>query len=337
MTTVRSIAKEAGVSVATVSRALNNDPAISEKTRELVLTVANTQGYTARIGRRITTNIGFAYTGEQSLSHPFEAGVLDGITKGVEESNFNVVLLNLRRGKRQDETYTQYFMRNGVRGVMLRVVEASRHTCEEIANEHFPHVVISESFPDSIVNCIDCESRADSTRAVEYLITLGHRRIALALHNTADRDSQDRFDGYKEAMLKNNLPIEDDLVFRYPATLSGGATALKMIMSMRNRPTAVYCADWMLAVGVVKVAHELGVQIPEDLSIIGFDDADLRYCVHPTLTAVCQDAIKLGIEASSHLVKLLTEKNNEDIKVTLSTFFEVNGSTCPPSNAGAVS
>ncbi len=118
----------------------------------------------------MTTNIGFAYSGEQSLSHPFEAGVLEGVAKGVEESGFNVVLLNMRRSKRRDETYTQYFMRNGIRGVTLRVVEETRDVCNAIAKEGFPHVVISEWFDSEDVNCIDCDSRPDSVRAVEYLI-----------------------------------------------------------------------------------------------------------------------------------------------------------------------
>ena len=331
MTTVRNIAKEAGVSVATVSRALNNDQAISEKTRELVLTIANNRGYMARTGRRVTTNIGFAYSGEQSLSHPFEAGVLEGVARGVEESGFNVVLLNMRRGKRRDETYTQYFMRNGIRGVTLRVVEETRDVCNTIAREGFPHVVISEWFDDSSdVNCIDCNSRLDSVRAVEYLIALGHRSIAFATHNVPDRDHQDRFDGYKEALSKHGLPVDESLILHHPATLAGGATALKMVMSMANRPTAVYFADCMLAVGAVKTAHEMQVNIPGDISIIGFDDADRRLCVHPTLTAVCQDAVRLGAEASSRLIKILGGKSVGKFQINAPTFFEVNESTGPP-------
>ncbi len=330
MTTVRNIAKEAGVSVATVSRALNNDPAISDRTRELVLAIANNRGYAARTGRRVTTNIGFAYSGEQSLSHPFEVGVLDGVAKGVEESGFNVLLLNLRRGKKRDETYTQYFMRNGVRGVTLRVVEGSRDVCEAIASEGFPHVVISEWFDSPNINCIDCESRADSARAVEYLVTLGHRRIAFVTHNVPDRDNQDRFEGYKEALAKHGIPIDEDLVLRHPATLAGGASALKVVMSMPDRATAVFCADWMLAAGAVKAAHEMHVHVPNDISIVGFDDADRRHCVHPTLTAVCQDAVKLGFEASSRLVRLLSGGSKGRFQITASTFFEVNESTGPP-------
>ena len=97
MSSVREIAKQAGVSIATVSRALNNDPGISPKTRAKVLAVANGVGYTATVGRRATTNIAFAYSGEQKLSHPFESAVLEGVAKSLEGSRFNIVLLNLSR------------------------------------------------------------------------------------------------------------------------------------------------------------------------------------------------------------------------------------------------
>lgn len=330
MPTVRKIAQEAGVSVATVSRALNNDSAISGKTREMVLAIANSCGYMPKTGRRVTTNIGFAYTGEQALAHPFEAGVLEGVVKGIEESGFNVMLLNLRRGKRRDETFTQYFMRNGVRGTILRVVAESRHVCTAIAKEGFPHVVISERFDSPKVNCIDCDSRPDSVRAVEYLVALGHRRIAFATHIVPDRDHEDRFEGFKEALAKHDLPVDESLILRHPATLAGGATVMRMAMSMPNRATAIYFADWMLAVGAVKAAHAMGVCVPDDISIVGFDDADGRHCVHPTLTAVCQDAVKLGFEAASGLMRWLSSESREHFQITASTFFEVNESTGPP-------
>jgi len=330
MTTVRKIAQEAGVSVATVSRALNNDAAISERTRELVLTIANNRGYMARTGRRVTTYVGFACSGEQVLSHPFEAGVLDGVAQGVAESGYNVVLLNLKRGNRGDESYTQFFMRHGVRGAVLRIVAGSRGICHAIAEEGFPHVVISERFDSADISCVDCDSRPDSLRAIEYLIALGHRRIAFATHTVPDHDQQDRFEGYKEALLNHGIAVEDRLILRHPGSLAGGASVLKVVMSMPERPTAVYCADWMLAVGAVKAAHELSVRVPDDLSIIGFDDADGRHCVHPTLTAVCQDAVKLGVEASARLVKILDGDAQAPFQFTAPTFFEVNESTGPP-------
>ncbi len=330
MASVRDIAEQAGVSIATVSRALNNDAGVSSSTRERVLSIANGVGYAATVGRRAASHIGFAYTGEQNFTHAFEAAVLEGVAKALGSSGHSMVLMNLKRSRMPGENFTQMFMRNGVRGVILRVTAESRDLCHEIAAERFPHVVLAERFESPDVCCIDCDSKPDSLRAVEHLIALGHRRIAFAVHNVPDRDHQDRFEGYREALALHDLPFEANWVYRQPATLSGGATAFKMIMSEPNRPTAIYFADWLPAVGAIKAAHELGVRVPDGISIVGFDDAHMRHTVHPPLTAVCQNAIQLGSEAALRLSQMLAGRRRAPFQITLPSFFEINESSGPP-------
>jgi len=335
MASYNQIAAQAGVSITTVSRALNNDPAVNPETRRRVLAVANRAGYVATMGRRVTTQIGFAYTGEASLAHAFDAALLEGITRGTFKCRFDVVILDLQRDKQPGESYTQFFMRRGVRGVILRTYADTRNVCEAIAAEGFPHVVIADRFDAPEVNFIDGESRMDSVRAVEYLIDLGHRRIAFGMHNVQDRDHSDRFEGYKTALSRHGLAYDEGLVFRQHWSLAGGATAMKMAVSMPHPPTAVYFADPMLAIGAVKMCHELGVRIPADMSIVGFDDTDLRFSVHPTLTAVCQDARSLGYEAGSYLSNRLTDCSGARLRASVPTYFEIHQTTAAPSNGRA--
>ncbi len=330
MSSVRSIAELAGVSTTTVSRALNNDSTVSAKTRELVLAIANRTGYVATMGRRVTTQIGFAYTSASSLADPFDSAVLEGVMRGVDECRFDVVVLNLPRDKKPEETYTQFFMRKGVRGVILRTMAESRGVCQAIAKEGFPHCVISERFDEADVSYIDFDSKPDSVRAVKYLYALGHRRIAFGVHITPDRDHEDRLEGYRQALAECGLPFEEHYVLRHQYTLTGGATAMQMAMSMPDRPTAIYFADPLLGVGAIKQAHQMGVRVPTDISIVGFDDGDARYGVHPTMTAVCQNAAELGYETSLSLTRMLTGALDGPIQKTLSTYFEVHDSTGPP-------
>jgi DNA-binding LacI/PurR family transcriptional regulator len=224
----------------------------------------------------------------------------------------------------------------GVRGVLLRTTAQSRHICEAIADEGFPAVVISERFDAPHVGFIDCESRNDSVQAVEYLIRLGHRRIAFAMNAVPDCDHLDRFEGYKEALERNSLPFDEGIVFKQRASLSGGATLVEMLVRVADRPTAVYFADQVLAVGGVNKAHELGLRIPDDLSIVGVDDSEMRYSVHPTMTAVCQDAAQLGFEASLGLTRMVTRASKTCFQKTLPSFFEVNESTGPPGKSAAL-
>lgn len=330
MSSVRAIAKQLGVSITTVSRALNNDPAVSPTTRERVIRAANRCGYTSPIGKRVMTSIGLCYTSTVTVSDPFDAAVLGGITRGLDECRSDLVLLNMRRDRKPNESCSQFFRRKGVRGVLLRTVADTRDICVEIANDEFPHVVISDRFAEPNVNYVDCDSRPDTTRAIEYLISLGHRRIAFSMHNTRDRDHLDRFDGYCAALSAQGIEFDERLVFRHPYTSEGGAAAMKMAVSMPQRPTAIVFADPMTSIGAIKQAYELGVRIPQEISIVGFDDTEARYLAYPTMTAVCQDAAQLGYEAARWLTRNLEAPTKSRLRRTFPTFFEVNQTTAPP-------
>lgn len=326
MASVRAIAEAAGVSIATVSRVLNQDPAVTPATRDSVLSVIHRIGYRKPQEPVAPRTIGFAYTQAQTLASGYDAAVLDGVVRGCEEARFDVLVLNMSREMHPEESYSQYFRRKGVRGVILRTTEATRTECERVAAEGVPHVVISERFESPKVCYIDADSKGESRRAFEYLFALGHRRIAFGMHNVPDRDHIDRFEAYRSALESHGIPYDDRLVYRQPSTLPGGATIVTILRSMPNAPTAIFLADPVLALGAVKRAHEIGVRIPGDLSIIGFDDTDVRFAVHPTLTAVCQDASLLGVEAARWLTRGVF---HSPLRRTIPTYFEVNASVGP--------
>lgn len=334
---VRQVAKMAGVSIATVSRVLNGDPGVTAQLRETVLAAANTMGYAPRSDRsRSADRIALLYTQEMTLSHPYDAAVLDGLVRGLDDARFDLAILNLSRDKEFAESYTQFFVRKGVRAVAIRTMAATRDVCREIAAEGFPHIVLSERFEDGAVDSIDGVSRTESQRAVEYLVSLGHRRIAFAMHNIPDRDHLDRYEGYRDALAAHELVEDERIVFRHPFTLAGGATVLNMICSQRPRPTAVFFADPMMAVGAVRKAAEIGLRIPDDLSVVGFDDTNVRFSVHPTMTAVCQNAEQIGFEAAQRMLRKLLTRDTQPIYHAVPTFLEINGSTGPAPEAGAV-
>ncbi len=333
MSSVREIARLAGVSVSTVSRALNNNPAVRVETREKVLAAANGAGYVATVGRRSTSQLGLVYAGAQTLESPFDSALIGGVLGGLDDARFDLVILNMLRDKAGDETYSQFFMRKGVRGAIVRSTSLTRHVCEAIAAEGFPMIVVGERFENSRVNYVDCHSRDESRRAVEYLIALGHRRIALCMHTIPDSDHLDRLAGYKTALRNHGITVDERLVLRHQASFAGGASAIQMVVSMRPRPTALYLADPMLAVGAFNAAQEYGIRIPGDISIIGFDDAETRSSVFPPMTAVCQDAAELGAEAAAELLRIINGETDEPVQRQLPTFFEVSRSTGPPSEA----
>src|SRR5262249_51711542 len=156
----------------------------------------------------------------------------------------------------------------GVRGVILRTVTRSRHICRAIAEEGFPHVVVADHFEHPGVNYVRFDSREDSRRAVEHLISLGHRRIALAMHAVADSDHEARPRGYHEATAAGGLEYDPELVVSMLADLDGGKSTINRLMSSPNPPTAIYFTDPLACAGALGRAHEIGLHIPNDLSIV---------------------------------------------------------------------
>lgn len=332
MSSVRKIAKRVGVSVATVSRALNNCPEVNPATRAKVLEAANQVSYTPTIGKRLTTVIGLVYPGDPVRPGygDFESALLAGILQGVNEQKFDVKLVSLERDKSAKENYTQFFMRKGLRGVIVRSFEATRRVCQEIAAEQFPHIVVADHFDDPTVNYVWCDSRDDSRRAVQHLIHLGHKRIALAVHAVRDTDHRDRAEGYREALLEAGIPLDPSLTVEIVAHFDGGATAISRLLSLPEPPTAVFFTDPIATLGGMRRCQELGVKIPAELSIVGFDDSDIRHHTFPAFTAVCQDARRLGFEAALRLTRSVSGQSGIDLRQTLLTMFEINHTTGQP-------
>lgn len=328
MSTVRDIAKQTGVSIATVSRVLNNHPSVSDELRNRVMEAANSRRYVSAVGKRDTSNVAYVFTGDVSLGSPFDAAVLEGLYEALADSNFHLMVLDLRRTRRNGENYSQMFQRLGVRGAVLRTTHGTRATCENILDHNFPAVVIGDRLHGAEPSCVYCESRSASREAVEHLVSLGHRRIAISINIVEDSDHQERLAGYREAHQEHGLEIDDKLIMRAPGNRQGGSQLIRRIITSVDRPTAIYITDPMTAVGAMYEAQKMGLRIPEDISIIGFDDAELRHTVLPTMTAVCQDATGLGREAYRVLSELIKSKRPNESNPP-AAWLEVHESTGP--------
>ncbi|MEM1107328.1 MAG: LacI family DNA-binding transcriptional regulator [Planctomycetota bacterium] len=332
MSSVRQIAREAGVSITTVSRVLNNHPRVSQKSREKVLAAANQARYVAPVSKRSTSNIALIYTGESSLGSPFDSQVMWGMSAGMEEYNYDLMVLDAKRSLRSGETFSQMFMRKGVRGAVLRTTLSTRHTCLAIADEGFPAVVIGDRFEHPSVRFIYSDSREPSREAVEHLIALGHQRIAICLNVIDDSDHADRLSGYEQAMNEHGLAIDRNLVIRAHANRAGGSQLIRRIASMADRPTALFVTDPATAAGAFKEARSAGLSIPNDLSIVGFDDGDLRFDLCPEMTAVCQDTGAIGREAMIALHEVIENGPGETLPVRKAhrAWLELHQSTAAP-------
>lgn len=332
MASIRAIAKSAGVSVATVSRTLNNLPDVSDEMRDRVLSEAKRLGYKPGAQRRRSALIALAYP-HQPVNPEFggfDAAIVSGVTRGVDEQKFDVALLNIQRDKRPNETYTQFFRRKGIAGVVLRSFQETRHLCEIIANEGFPSIVVADRFENPKVNYIRNDSFADTRVAMDHLVSLGHRRIGLCIHLYEDSDHADRRRAYREAVAAHGLADEAELTVEVIADMEGGASAINQFMSGPQPPTALLITDPLASLGALRRCLELSIRVPEELSIVGFDDSGVRRMAYPVYTAVCQDATELGRRAAEWLTRRVMGQAEPVFRVDGNTFFEVNQTTVPP-------
>jgi LacI family transcriptional regulator len=209
------------------------------------------------------------------------------------ESDYDLKITHLRRDKSPKETYSQFFFRKGIRGAIIRSTSADQDVARLIGDEGFPAVVLGDRFDHPRLAFAYNESGTASAEGVEHLISLGHRRIAVAANDTDDGDHIDRLAAYRRTMSKHGID-HAQLEFRVPAHRLDGAQLMRKMMSINAPPTAVFIADPLTACGAINEARKLGLRIPEEMSILGFDDTDSRFSVEPTMTAICQNSRELG-------------------------------------------
>ncbi|MEM1099757.1 MAG: LacI family DNA-binding transcriptional regulator [Planctomycetota bacterium] len=338
MSSVREIAKRAGVSITTVSRVLNNHSTVNLELRDRVLAEVNKARYAAAAGRPDVVNLGLVYIAETSaaemLNSPFDTALLQGLASGMGKQDYNLLILDAGRDRQGNETFTQMFHRRGVRAAVIRGGSRDRLLCQQIAAEGFPSVVIGERFdetgPEKAVSFVRSDSRSTSLEGVRKLISLGHRRIAISLNWADDDDHTDRLNAYKQAHNEAGLEVDPSLIVRLPALRSSGGPLISRLMALSSPPTAVFVADPVVAIGALHESLTVGISVPEQLSILGFDDANLRLETYPPMAAVCQDARQIGATAAQAAMSLLNQSDLPAQRHVLDTWLELRGSIAPP-------
>jgi DNA-binding LacI/PurR family transcriptional regulator len=331
MPSVRDVAREAGVSISTVSRVINGHASVDPRLRQQVLAAVDRCQYTPAVGRMRQDAIALIYAGPFTPGSPYDSACIDGMVESMRGSEFDLSIVDLRRDKSRDETFRQFFNRKGLCGAVVRCTVAERGLVSQIAKEGLPVVVLGDHFPLEELPFVYAESSSASRQAIEHLLSLGHTRIAFAACERDDGDHGDRFEAYRGALADRGL-LEPSFIERIPPHRLDGAKLIRNLMGMPDRPTAVFIADPLVAVGAINEAHNMGVKIPDELSIIGVDDTDMRSLVYPRMTAVCQDSRHLGQTAFERVMRLIAGESATDDAAAPkdSAWLEINETTAPP-------
>lgn len=330
MASIRQVAKEAGVSIATVSRVMNGVSSVDPNLRSQVLKAVESCDYSPGVGRRSLESIALLYVGPFTVGGPYDSACIDGMVEAMRDSKYDLTILDIHRDKSKQETLRQFFSRKGVRGAVIRSTADQRDFVLELAEECLPMVVLGDHFQSDKLSFVYADSKVASRDAVEHLVALGHKRIAFAACDREDGDHLDRLHSYRDVLDEHGL-FDESLVSRVPPQRLDGAQLLRNLLGKPNRPTAIYIADPLVAIGAINEAHRMGISIPDDLSIVGFDDNDLRDMVHPRMSAVCQDSRLLGKMALEEVIRITSEPTGQHPKSEAQpAWLEIGNSSSPP-------
>ncbi len=312
-TSATDVARRAGVSRTTVSFVLNNTPgkSIPEATRQNVLNAARELSYTPNEqARRVAMvkhhSIGFfiPHSGYIS-SDAYIIRILEGMTPVLNKGRFQLVLQPLKLNQRD---YLQLARQDAIDGIILMNTHDADTGLGQVIAEGFPLVVIGTISRRDVCQ-IDIDNQASAASAVRHLASLGHRDIAMIVHAPQTfYAARDRHEGFRTAMREAGLRVNAEWVREANLTEESGYRAMKEILRGRRRPTAVFAGNDVVAYGAAQAIKDAGLHIPQDISLVGFDDDLASRYFNPPLTTVTNPAPGLGAEAARLLISILKSR-----------------------------
>ncbi len=313
MVKISDIAQKAGVSITTVSRALNNYSDINENTKEKVLAIAKEMGYFPNSSAKalITKKnwlVGILFTEslDVGLEHPLFAGIIEAFKKTMEDHGYDAIFITSKIGNERT-SYLNHCKYRNVDGVFVCTYSGWDPMLTELFESDMKCVTTDVAYNENVPIIIS-DNVKGIEMAYEYLYDLNHRKIAFVSGNQNSISARERLTGYKQILRSKNESFKSNYVthvndFDYD---SGYKATIELLdKCAENMPTAIIAASDIVAIGAIEALHERGFKVPEDVSIIGFDDIELaKYC-KPRLTTVRQSRKKIGNEIALVLLSYI--------------------------------
>ncbi len=327
--TIAEIAQAAGVSVPTVSKVLNGRPGVSAATRRQVEQVLDEQGYEQRRPHP-GSGSGLVDLVINGLDTQWATTLLRGAQAEVARLGLDLVVTTTETPA-SGRTWVDHLSRRGSEGVILVAAQVHDVAERELSRLRMPVVLldpIGAALPS--LPTVAATNWAGGRDATEHLIGLGHTRIAFITGPLRDESHRDRLDGYRSALQRRGLRVDPALVRHGDSLVSGGVEHGTALLTLEDRPTAIVSGSDEQAYGVYLAAAELGLSVPRDVSVVGFDDVDLCQWVTPPLTTVRQPLLEMGREAARIVVEMSRASLRPSPRTELATSLVLRRSTAAP-------
>lgn len=310
MATIKDLSVKCGVSVSTVSKALNGYQDISEETRALVLRHASEMGYFPDANARAlkmkkTCNLGVLYmdSSNQSLRNEYFAHILASFKEKVAKRGYDITFIEHNIGNRK-MSYLEHCRHRNFDGICIAcVAEFNDPEILELVNSDIPIVVIDHVFSGAI--SILSDNINGMKELIQYIIDQGHKNVAF-IHGTKSTVTHNRLVSFYNILKENNIPVKEEYILEGEyRSVSTTEKLVEQLLDLPERPTCIIAPDDYSALGILNVANRRGLRIPEDLSVAGFDGIPFTEVLEPKLTTVRQDVDRIGAEAAKQLINLI--------------------------------
>ncbi len=311
MVSMKDISSRCQVSVATVSKALNNRGDISDATRERICQVAKELGYLPNSSARAlktkrTYNIGVLFVDKANcgLTHSYFSHVLDSFRRGAEEKGYDITFISQHAGGNQ-LSYYEHSRYRGVDGVVIACVDFEDEAIQELVNGDIPVVTIDFAFDNR--TSVLSDNVLGMQRILDYIVSLGHREIAF-IHGADSLVTRNRLDSFYSTLKKLGVEAKPELiregVYHDPAS---SARITEELLTLSNRPTCIIYPDDFSCVGGLNTIESKGLSVPEDISVVGYDGQRIAQVIEPRLTTYKQNTEELGRMAARKLIEVIEQ------------------------------
>jgi len=330
--TIIDVAAEAGVSFGTVSRVINNDAHVKKETRERVLQAVQELGFVANRQARslaggksnsiglLVPDLGTGYIGE----------IIRGIDAELSLKGLDLILYTTHRTASKEASYVANLAKGMVDGLLLVLPRSPADYIGTLTLRNFPFVLIDHQGTGRDCPAVGATNWQGAYNATEYLIKLGHKRIGFIAGSMDLSCSEDRLNGYRSALRTHHIPDATELIYEGTFFQPDGYAGTCALLDIADPPTAIFASNDVMAFGAMDAIRSHGLRVPEDVSVVGFDDIPQAASVRPALTTVRQPLEQMGRVATQMLLDMLQSPEKEIERVELPTELMARGSTLPP-------
>lgn len=316
-TTLKDVARRAGVSYQTVSKVLNGRAHVSSETEARIWEAVEALNYrtnvTARnLRRQASTMLGFALPhGDPDAYHPILDRFLISITFAAQNAGYNLLSFTVPANDiYAQEPYQRLYARNQVAGFVLTNTNYNDPRIHTLMERNIPFCAFGRANPEWDFCWVDVDGRAGMRAAAEHLLQRGHRRVGLLTWPAGSQTGQERESGYRDALQGAGIAIEPAWIVRGENSARRGNAGMQQLLALpaHRRPTAVMCVSDLIAIGAIQATHDAGLRVGNDVAITGFDDVPTAQYMYPSLTSVAQPIAEAGEQVVDLLLRLIEEK-----------------------------